>query len=135
METGEFMSLLGLGIDLVSIQRVKKVYEKHPLRAPLRLLSKKERELLANQKDALRDAFLSGRFAAKEAILKVLGCGLGPDSPALSSIQILPGASGSPEISFLTPTKSPLTETNCRWFLSISHEKGCAIAVAAVEGL
>jgi phosphopantetheine--protein transferase-like protein len=71
----------------------------------------------------------AGRFAAKEAVLKVLGCGLGDIS--LVDIEILSAENGEPRVR--------LSGRALEWFqtlsldqleLSISHHREYAVAVA-----
>ena len=65
--------IVGIGIDLVEIARIKAVYERHRERFVRRLLTDGEREyVLAHADPGPR---MAGRWAAKEAVLKALGTG------------------------------------------------------------
>jgi len=101
-----------VGIDIVSIKRIEKLYQNYGIRLLKRILSEEEYKYFQNRTKKLE--FLAGRFAAKEAITKVL------DKPCpLSSLTIdysygnRPFLRGHPDI-----------------FISISHDGDFAIAVA-----
>jgi holo-[acyl-carrier protein] synthase len=62
---------VAVGVDIIEVDRVRRVYEKHPERFLQRVFT--EQEVLQCRGKAVR---LAGRFAAKEAISKALGTGL-----------------------------------------------------------
>ena len=70
--------ILGIGIDLVEVPRIKKVVKKYPVRFVKRILgdtelSSYEKILSSDVKAQERAArFLAKRFATKEAVAKVL---------------------------------------------------------------
>ncbi|MEM9704716.1 MAG: holo-ACP synthase [Pseudomonadota bacterium] len=66
--------ILGLGSDLIDIQRVEKTLTRHPERFPNRVFTEIERRKSDRRK--LRAASYAKRFAAKEACAKALGTGL-----------------------------------------------------------
>src|SRR5215472_11609849 len=59
---------VAVGIDIIEVERVKKVFERHGERFLHRVFT--ENEILQSRGKASR---LAGRFAAKEAISKALG--------------------------------------------------------------
>ncbi len=67
------MNVLAHGIDLVECNRVGAVLQRHPERFLDRVLTEKERAAVGRFRDPV--PHVSGRFAAKEAILKALGTG------------------------------------------------------------
>ena len=67
------MNIVAHGIDLVECKRVAAILERHPDRFCDRVLTRKEREAAARFRDPV--PHVSGRFAAKEAVLKALGTG------------------------------------------------------------
>ena len=76
---------------------------------------------------------IAGRFAAKEAILKALGTGLGR-GVRWHHIEILPDAHGAPRAHFSGAVAKRLDAqgaTHCH--LSISHQGGFAVAFAVLE--
>jgi holo-[acyl-carrier protein] synthase len=122
------MEPLGLGIDIVEIDRVRSLYERHPDRFLDRVYTPAERE----RAQALRDPtpFLAGRFAAKEAILKVLGTGL-TCGISWQHIHVVREPSGAPRVhlsdkAFLRAKGLGLG----RILVSISHGREHAVAQA-----
>ncbi len=63
----------GIGIDAVEIERIRSARERLGEAFERRVLSDGERSLLAAS--STPDMFMAGRFAAKEAVMKVLGTG------------------------------------------------------------
>ncbi len=63
----------GIGIDLVTISRIQKVYEKFGTRFEKRILHPVEQLQLAKHSKPIH--FMAKRFAVKEAALKALGNG------------------------------------------------------------
>lgn len=67
----------GIGIDLIEIERIRKVFYKQPKLVD-RVLTEEEKlkfETFTHEKRKIE--FLAGRFAVKEAFSKALGTGLG----------------------------------------------------------
>lgn len=65
------MRLVGLGIDLVAVSRVKQFLKDHKRRALDRLLTESEKKLFSDK--SLSALMFSKIFAAKEAFFKALG--------------------------------------------------------------
>jgi len=83
------MTVLGIGIDVIEIVRVRLVRDALP-KFSRRICS--ERELAAIGPDPLAQS-LAGRFAAKEAVAKALGRSL-----RWHDVEVLPDASGKPGV-------------------------------------
>jgi len=66
---------IAVGIDLIEVGRVRKVFEKHGERFLRRVFTEKEVQQ-CRRAGTVRATRLAGRFAAKEAISKALGTGL-----------------------------------------------------------
>ena len=60
--------ILGIGVDLCNIKRIKRLRKKFPERFEKKILSSRERRELGFRLD--KDAYLAKRFAAKEATYK-----------------------------------------------------------------
>lgn len=69
------MNIIGIGTDLVSIARIRRVIERHEERFAQRILHPLEWARYSSQHDPA--AFLARRFALKEAVSKALGVGIG----------------------------------------------------------
>ena len=67
--------IYGVGTDIVSINRVKKILSKNRDGFVKRVLSEHEQALFANKAESA--AYCAKRFAAKEAFAKALGTGIG----------------------------------------------------------
>ena len=67
------MRLIGHGIDLVEVDRIRDAVERHGERFLRRIYTAGEQAQAGD--GPLRIQFLAGRFAAKEAVLKALGTG------------------------------------------------------------
>lgn len=112
------------GVDLIEIERVTQAIERHGERFLNRIFTPQElAELKGNP------ASLAGRFAAKEAVAKALGTGIG--LVAWQEIEILRGPAREPLL-FLHGAAAELAAQKhlAKWSLSLSHTN--ALAVAAV---
>lgn len=67
--------ILGIGVDLLNIARIEKVYLGHEKKFSERILSEVELKRYAQEKN--KHNFLAKRFCAKEAFLKATGLGIG----------------------------------------------------------
>lgn len=114
-----------IGLDIVDLDRIEKNITQYGDRFISKILSEREQQILERRHD--RTAFLAGRFAAKEAVIKALGEFL-TDRPAFSDLEILRGNSGEPILELPQDIQSRLSDTRC--LLSISHSQTSAAAVA-----
>lgn len=106
-----------IGTDIVFMPRFE-----DKLELAKKVLSEKEFLLYQTLSNKRQTEFLAGRFAAKEAIAKATGIGLGTDdSLKLQSISILPNESGAPVVEGIDA------------HISISHDGDYAIAVAMIK--
>ncbi|MEW5786136.1 MAG: holo-ACP synthase, partial [Bacillota bacterium] len=81
--------ILGVGVDLVSIKRLEQAYRRRPERFLRRIFSAAELALFMERPFPLPS--LAARFAAKEAVLKAIGCGIGPAAMREVEIQAARG--------------------------------------------
>ena len=84
------------GIDIVEIRRISKIYEKFGINFLIKVLTKQELKIVPTQKKRRID-FVSGRFAAKEAIAKALGTGF-RNGLSFKKISVINDIYGKPEI-------------------------------------
>ncbi len=82
--------IYGVGIDIVEVERVRRVLCRHPSRFPAKVLHPRERALYDGQRDPA--AFLARQFALKEAVAKALGRGF---ARGLHPSRILVGRDGA----------------------------------------
>ena len=93
MSTADPAPILGVGTDLVDVPRFRRVVERTPGVID-RVFTDAERQAVAGRRDPVPG--LAVRFAAKEAVLKSLGCGIF-DVP-LAQIEVVREESGAPRI-------------------------------------
>lgn len=117
--------ILGIGNDIIEIDRVRKGFEEHHQPFLNRLFTKKEQEYCSLQKDPFPR--YAGRFAAKEAIVKALGCGFG-EWAAWHDIEILADSKGKPEVHLSAALQERFSTPHI--LITISHCKDYATAVA-----
>ncbi len=116
------------GIDLVRTNRLAEVDPKIRERFLARVFTPAEQEQARGNFETL-----SGIFAAKEAVSKALGTGIG--KVAWQDIEILHEPSGEPLL-YLHNYANELAETKGlkQWSVSITHDGGMAAAVAIAIG-
>lgn len=121
--------MIGLGADVVDIDRFRRVLERTPALRE-RLFTEGERAVA----DARRDPVpaLAVRFAAKEAVMKVLGVGLGAID--WHDVEVVREESGRPRLEITGRALDRASEAGIStWHLSLSHSDLVAQAVAAGE--
>lgn len=123
------MGIVGHGIDIVEIARIRELHASHGDRFLERCFTPGEQAYCAQNKKRYYE-HLAGRFAAKEAILKVLGTGW-RGGIMWTDIEILRESSGQPTVT-LTGESASIAEKRGinRWHVSISHIETHATASA-----
>ena len=123
------MQIIAHGIDIVRCDRVARVWRDHADRFLERVYTPAERDYCLNcRTPAIR---LSGRFAAKEAVFKVLGTGWSGDIH-WTDIETLPDALGKPLVTLHGATASLAESMGIKHILlSISHTPEYATAFAS----
>lgn len=127
------MAIVGIGIDLVQISRIKKITARWESQFLGRIFTKTERQYCL-QKNSPHIHF-SGRFAIKEAMLKALGTGL-RDGIKWQEIETLSSPSGKPivRLSGCALELADHLKISGIWG-SISHDDDYAIGQVILEGL
>ncbi|MBI9093894.1 MAG: holo-ACP synthase [Sphaerochaeta sp.] len=116
----------GIGIDVVNISRMENLSEG----VIRRLFHPEEVAYALTLAPKRKSEYLSGRFAAKEALGKALGTGMAGMRP--SDIQIDTTATGKP---FMVLHGSAKTLVGNRMvLLSISHDSPIASAIVVLQG-
>ena len=116
------------GVDLVEIERFAAAVERHEERFLRRVFTFQE---LAEVGDSLSS--LAARFAAKEAVAKALGTGIG--AIRWQEVEILRGPARQPEL-HLHGEAARLAQAQGleHWSLSLSHGRDHAIAMVVALG-
>jgi holo-[acyl-carrier protein] synthase len=89
------MRIHGIGIDVVEVERIASAIERHGEPFLARLFTAAERHYCAAQKRP--ELHYAARFAAKEAVSKALGTGIGGDAGWLD-LEIVRDALGAPKL-------------------------------------
>ncbi len=122
--------VLGLGTDLVEIPRFRAVLDRRPRLAD-RVFDERERAALAGRRDPVPG--LAARFAAKEAVMKALGVGLG--AFALAEVEVSRREGGEPVVELHGRAAALAERRGVReWRLSLSHTGTTAMAVVLALG-
>lgn len=122
--------IIGVGCDIVEHEISKSLNWDSDLSVLNRIFSQKEIGIYLSRKEL---KFLSGRFAAKEAILKCLGTGM-QDGIALTDIQILQSPEGKPLLELFGEVKNLADQMGvCFWHISITHSTHYSLAFVTAE--
>lgn len=128
--------ILGIGIDLVKISRIKKLYASYQDKFVSKLLSDYEAKVMgAIKSEGGRIQYLAKRFAAKEALVKAIGTGFSKQT-LMRDITIKNDKKGKPYY-YLNHELEDLIKRSFKskysLHLSISDDKENAIANAIIE--
>jgi holo-[acyl-carrier protein] synthase len=126
------MAIIGHGIDIVETARIARMLEEHGQRFLDRCFTPEEQRYVSGNRKRFHE-HLAGRFAAKEAVLKVLGTGWS-GKIAWTDIEIVRQASGQPTVKLDGECARIARERGIvRWHVSISHIETHATASAVGE--
>lgn len=123
--------VLGVGIDLVDVRRIATAIEKQGAAFLRRIYTDREREYCEGKANAAEH--FAARFAAKEAVSKAFGTGIG-ERIAFIDIEILNQKSGAPCIVLLGKAES-LAEARgvTEVLVSLSHTEQMAVASVVLQ--
>lgn len=123
--------IVGIGVDIAETARVRQLAERYGERFARRILTRDE--CLEYDRRKRPNAYLATRFAAKEAIAKALGTGIGKRF-GFHSAQIEHDAAGKPVIHFLTGTQALLDDLGVTdAMISLSDERHYVVAMVVLE--
>ncbi len=124
--------ILGIGIDLIEVERVRASHERFGDRFTRRILRDSEIAYCLAHKDP--GPFLAARFAAKEAVSKAFGTGIGAEL-GWQDIEVVRLPSGQPTVQLHDGGAALLAARGGRTIhLSLTHTISHAAAVAVIEG-
>jgi holo-[acyl-carrier protein] synthase len=119
---------LATGVDLIEVARIEEVIARHGKHYLERIYT--AAELAQSGK---RTESLAGRFAAKEAVAKALGSGIG--DVAWKEIEILGDEQNAPTLKLYGAAQQKAKELGLTsWSLSISHSLSHAVAFVVALG-
>jgi holo-[acyl-carrier protein] synthase len=123
--------ILGVGTDIIEVARIQASHEKFGERFLTRILLKNEIAYCLSHKSPA--PFIAARFAAKEAISKAFGTGIG-SKLSWHDMEVCRRESGEPYVVLHGNGKKLLAERGARIVLiSLSHTLQHATAVAVLE--
>lgn len=122
----------GIGIDLIEVERIRRGLEKHGERFVARVLTAGERAYCLPMADP--SPHVAARFAAKEAVAKALGTGIGA-GVHLNEIGVVRDDAGAPSVELSGETAETFAAMGGgRLLIALSHTKDHAIAQAMWVG-
>ena len=123
--------IIGIGVDIAETARVEKLNAKFGQRFAQRILTADE--LLEFDRRKRSSSYLATRFAAKEAVAKALGTGIG-EQLGFHSIQIENDSQGKPLLRFLGSAVDLIEELKINnALISLSDEKHYVVAMVVLE--
>jgi holo-[acyl-carrier protein] synthase len=124
------VSVIGVGIDAVDVDRFRRTLARQP-RLVDRLFTADERAYALRREDPTER--LAARFAAKEAVMKALGVGLG--AFAFHDVEVERAASGAPSLVLRGSAGALASDRGVwAWKVSLSHTAHLAEAVVIALG-
>ena len=124
--------IIGQGVDIVEIKRIKNAIERGGAPFVKRVFTGSETEQ-AESRNAAKYSYYAGRWAAKEALSKALGCGIG-EHCSFTDIEVLSDDYGVPRMSLNNNAKMQCDKLGgAHIHVSISHEAEYAVAFVTVE--
>lgn len=124
--------IIGIGLDLCPIARAGEMLGN--ARFMQRVFTQGERDYIASR-GAFQAQSAAGIYAAKEAALKALGTGIGPEGTALCQAEVVHARYGVPQLLFHDAALERLHAISARnVHLSITHDGAMAAAVVITEG-
>lgn len=122
------MKIVAHGIDLVDFPRIEQMVQRHGSRFLNRVFTQAEQKYAASNKNNIEK--LAGRFAAKEAVLKLMGTGWA-GKIAWTDIEIINNPQGQPQVTLTGEVKKIAEQLNITHVsISITHTANFAIASA-----
>ncbi|XVN41016.1 MAG: holo-ACP synthase [Rickettsia endosymbiont of Argas persicus] len=122
--------IIGVGTDIVQIPRIEKIIKLYPEIFPKKILTVEELKKFTLLKEENCTTFLAKRFAAKEAISKAFGIGIG-QGINFKDITILNNELGKPIVKLNSVYALKLSPFNIH--LSLSDDYPICIAFVVVE--
>ena len=124
--------VIGIGTDIVEIARIADVLDRQGDAFVQRILTHSEQKQYQASKQ--KAAFLAKRFAAKEAVAKALGTGIG-HGVSFQDMSITNNAKGAPEVVLSGGAARIMAEQGAhKVLLSLADERHYAIAYAILLG-
>jgi holo-[acyl-carrier protein] synthase len=119
---------LATGVDLIEIARIEEVIARHGKHYLERVYTPAELEYCGKRAESL-----AGRFAAKEAVAKALGSGIG--AVTWKEIEVLGDEQNAPTLTLHGMAEQKAKELGLAiWSVSISHSQSHSVAFVVAIG-
>jgi holo-[acyl-carrier protein] synthase len=127
------MNIIGLGTDIVNINRIKKIYSKYGNQFLNKILTESEKKSEKKLSRFKNVSTIAKRFAAKEAISKAIGYGFS-NGINFKDIEIYNDESGKPYANLNGKAKTIVNKISKKYniFLTLSDDKPWAVATALI---
>lgn len=122
--------ILGVGIDIVHNNRIRKSIEQHGDRFLDKIFTQTERAYCDARPESV--PHYAARFAAKEAFIKACGPRLAPPAQVMTNIEVVSDDRGCPSFQTLGATARAM-QPGWTVHLSLTHDKMVSAAVAVLE--
>ena len=133
LPTSGMMNALGVGVDLVDIERVEQLMRRHGERAIRRLLTERERTYCMSMPRPAQH--IAARLAAKEAAYKALQRAGNARAVGWRDSEVVLNGDGSPTLQFHGRAKVAAARLNATDALvSLTHSARSAAAVVILVG-
>lgn len=121
--------VIGVGVDVVDVERFRVALARTPTMRG-RIFTAPELAFVAPKVDPVPS--LAARFAAREAVMKAMGLGLG--AFGFHDVSVLFDDAGAPHLLVVGQAAQLATERGIdSWHLSLSHDGGVATAMVVAE--
>ena len=124
------MEIVGVGTDIVNIQRIRDIFLKHKDDFLLKNFHRDEIICFNTLAEPNKVGYLARRFAAKEAIAKALGHGIG-STIAFKDISITNDFAGAPKATIDNKNVPHIDEYNIH--ISLSDDEPFAVAFVVIS--
>ncbi|MHB8876115.1 MAG: holo-ACP synthase [Myxococcaceae bacterium] len=123
------MAVLGLGMDVCSIERIRKILAgPNGQRFVERVYTPPEQALCSSRADSAPS--YAARFAAKEALVKALGA---PPGIRWRDMEVTRGE-GAPSFKLSGVAGAEVARRGARVLLALTHDAGVAAATVIIQG-
>lgn len=126
------MKIIGIGTDIVQLERIETAVNKHGKRFAERILHTNELSIYDDHSQPI--SYLAKRFSAKEAVSKALGTGIGKHV-RLTEIETANDDQGKPVLKYYGVTQGYAEKSGVQdSFISLSDERDYALAYVMLTG-
>jgi len=123
--------IVGLGVDVIEVERVQNALDRYAEHFLKHVFAPEERR--GAPSGSGRASYYAGRWAAKEAVSKALGTGIG-EHCAWTDVRVLRGTNGKPGIRLVGAAARTAERSAIKTMhITISHGKFLACAAAVAE--